>query len=93
MHYSVSNNAEYGDLTRGKFLIDSTVKARMKDVLKDIQSGKYALEFVNEMKTGSKNFAKLRAESENHQIEQVGEKLRGLFNWSQSSKLVDRTKN
>ena len=93
MHYSVSNNAEYGDLTRGKFLIDDTVKARMKQVLADIQSGKYALEFVNEMKGGSKNFSSLRAESETHQIENVGKELRSLFNWSKEGKLIDRTKN
>ena len=93
MHYSVSNNAEYGDLTRGKFLIDDTVKSRMKQVLADIQSGKYALEFVNEMKSGSKNFSSLRAESETHQIETVGKELRSLFNWSKEGKLIDRTKN
>ena len=93
MHYSVSNNAEYGDLTRGKFLIDDSVKARMKDVLQDIQSGKYALEFMNEMKSGSKNFAKLREESENHQIEKVGKELRSMFNWSKEDRLIDRAKN
>ena len=93
MHYSVSNNAEYGDLTRGRFLIDDTVKARMKQVLADIQSGKYALEFVNEMKTGSKTFGELRAHSESHQIEKVGKELRSMFNWSKSDRLIDRAKN
>lgn len=93
MHYSVSNNAEYGDLTRGKFLINDDVKSRMKQVLADIQDGKYAMEFVNEMKTGSTNFKRLRIESENHQIETVGKELRTLFNWDGKEKLIDRSKN
>ena len=93
MHYSVSNNAEYGDLTRGKFLINEDVKSRMKQVLADIQDGKYAMEFVNEMKTGSVNFKQLRAESESHQIETVGKELRALFNWDGKEKLIDRSKN
>lgn len=93
MHYSVSNNAEYGDLTRGKFLIDESVKSRMKQVLADIQSGKYALEFMNEMRGGSNKFSSLRTESESHPIETVGKELRSMFNWDKDDKLIDRTKN
>lgn len=93
MHYSVSNNAEYGDLTRGPKIIDTGVKARMKEVLNDIQSGKYALEFVNEMKTGASNFKKLRDESAVHPIEKVGKELRGLFSWDKKDRLIDRAKN
>lgn len=93
MHYSVSNNAEYGDLTRGRFLIDEGVKSRMKAILADIQSGKYATEFVNEMKSGSVKFKKLREESEAHQIENVGKELRTLFNWKEKEKFINRAKN
>ena len=93
MHYSISNNAEYGDLTRGNFLIDENVKARMKDVLANIQNGKYALEFINEMKNGSQNFAKLREASDAHQIEKIGKELRAMFNWDKNSQLIDRNKN
>lgn len=93
MHYSVSNNAEYGDLTRGPIIIDADVKSKMKNILSDIQSGKYAMEFMNEMRSGSANFAKLREQSENHQIEKVGKELRGLFDWKGKEKLIDRSKN
>lgn len=93
MHYSVSNNAEYGDLTRGKFLIDDGVKNRMRQVLADIQNGKYALEFINEMKNGCNKFAELRKASDTHQIEKVGKELRSMFNWNTSDKLIDRNKN
>jgi len=93
MHYSISNNAEYGDLTRGNFLINDDVKSRMKEVLANIQNGKYALEFINEMKSGSHNFAKLRQESDAHQIEKIGKELRSMFNWDKNSQLIDRTKN
>ncbi len=93
MHYSVSNNAEYGDLTRGKFLIDESVKSRMKQVLADIQSGKYALEFMNEMRGGSNKFSSLRTESESHPIETVGKELRSMFSWDKDDKLIDRAKN
>ncbi len=93
MHYSISNNAEYGDLTRGTFLIDENVKAKMKKILEDIQSGKYATEFMKEMNSGSENFKKLREKSENHPIEKIGKELRSIFKWEKSNKLIDRSKN
>ena len=93
MHYSISNNAEYGDLTRGTFLINEDVKAKMKKILEDIQSGKYATEFMSEMNSGCHNFKKLREQSENHQIEKIGKELRSIFNWSKEGKLIDRSKN
>lgn len=93
MHYSISNNAEYGDLTRGTFLINEDVKAKMKKILEDIQSGKYATEFMSEMNSGCYNFKKLRDESENHKIEKIGKELRSIFNWSKEGKLIDRSKN
>ena len=93
MHYSVSNNAEYGDYVSGRKIINSDTKARMKEVLKRIQNGSYAKEFMQEFETGSKNFDKMRKESEKHQIEKVGTKIRSMFKWHNSNKLVDRTKN
>ena len=93
MHYSISNNAEYGDLTRGGKLINANVKAEMKKILEDIQSGKYAREFMDEMESGGEKFAKLRAESKGHLLETVGSKIRSSFSWNNDSKLIDRTRN
>ncbi len=89
MRYSISNTAEYGDLTKGPFLIDEHVRAKMKEVLKDVQSGKFANDFVNEIKSGSKEFNRLRKEGSDHQIEETGQKLREMMSWMQDSKLVD----
>ena len=93
MHYSVSNNAEYGDYTRGSRIIDSTVKQRMKEILIEIQNGNYAREFMDDMTSGGKSFKKLREQSQNHQIEKIGSEIRSLFTWSKSEKLIDKTKN
>ena len=92
MHYSISNNAEYGDLTRGPKLIDSSVKSRMKEVLADIQSGKYADEFMNELNSGAKKFNEARKEIENHLLETTGRELRASF-IRKDNKLVDRALN
>ena len=89
MRYSISNTAEYGDLTKGPFLIDDHVKAKMKVVLKDVQNGKFANDFVNEIKNGSKEFDRLRQEGSEHLIEETGKKLRDMMSWMQDSKLVD----
>ncbi len=89
MRYSISNTAEYGDLTRGPFLIDKHVKDKMKIILKDVQNGKFANEFVNEIKNGSHEFNKLREEGSKHQIEETGKKLRAMMSWMKDSKLVD----
>ena len=93
MHYSVSNNAEYGDYTRGTRIIDSSVKSKMKEILAEIQSGKYANEFMNEMTSGGNRFKELREKSKNHQIEQIGSEIRSLFSWSKNEKLIDKNKN
>lgn len=92
MHYSISNNAEYGDLTRGPKLITEDVKNRMKDILKDIQSGSYAKEFMNEMLSGSENFKKLREANNNHLIEKIGSEIRSSFKWGKD-KIIDKSKN
>ncbi len=89
MRYSISNTAEYGDLTKGPFLIDDHVRAKMKLVLKDVQNGKFANDFVNEIKSGSKEFDRLRQEGSEHLIEETGKKLRDMMSWMQDSKLVD----
>lgn len=93
MHYSISNNAEYGDLTRGNRLINKEVKAEMKKVLADIQSGKYAEEFMNEMGNGAAKFNELRKASQNHLIEKIGAEIRSSFSWGNKNKLIDKTKN
>ena len=94
MHYSVSNNAEYGDYTSGSKLINSDVKGRMKSILARIQDGSYAREFMTEMSANeSKNFIKLREQSKNHLIEKVGVEIRSLFAWGKNEKLIDKTKN
>ncbi len=93
MHYSISNNAEYGDLTRGGKLINADVKAEMKKILEEIQNGKYAEEFMKEMSSGGNKFAKLRAESKGHLIEKIGDEIRSSFNWNRSNKLIDKTRN
>lgn len=92
MHYSISNNAEYGDLTRGPKLITPDVKNRMKEILKDIQNGSYAKEFMNEMQSGSEIFKKLREANNNHLIEKVGSEIRNSFKWGKD-KIIDKSKN
>ncbi len=89
MRYSISNTAEYGDLTKGPFLIDNHVRNKMKEILKDVQSGKFANEFVNEIKSGSKEFDRLRKEGSEHKIEETGKKLRDMMSWMKDTKLVD----
>lgn len=93
MHYSVSNNAEYGDLTRGSRLINSDVKSEMKKILSEIQNGEYANEFMNEMRSGAKELAKLRETSKEHLIEKVGAEIRSSFKWSSKEKLIDKARN
>ena len=89
MRYSISNTAEYGDLTKGPIIIDDHVKANMKLVLADVQNGKFAKDFVNEVKSGSKDFDRLRQEGSEHLIEETGKKLRSMMSWMGDSKLVD----
>ena len=93
MNYSISNTAEYGEYVSGKKIIDSKTKERMKEILKDIQSGKFAKQWMNECKNGQKNFLKMRKELAEHPIEKVGKKLRELMPWIGKNKLVDKAKN
>jgi len=93
MNYSISNTAEYGEYVTGKKIIDSKTKERMKEILKDIQSGKFAKQWMDENKNGQKNFLKMRKELADHPIEKVGKKLRALMPWIGKNKLVDKEKN
>ncbi len=79
--FSISDTAEYGDLTRGPRVITPAVKEEMKKILGEIQDGTFAREWVAEDDAGRPNFTRLQKEGQNHPIEQVGEKLRGLMSW------------
>jgi len=81
MRYSISDTAEYGDLTRGPRVINAAVKEEMKKILGEIQDGTFASEWVAEDEAGRNNYKKLQAEGEQHPIEEVGKKLRGLMSW------------
>ncbi len=93
MRYSVSNTAEYGDLTRGPRVIDASVKERMKEILGEIQSGRFAREFIVENQSGCVSFEALRRQGAAHPMEEVGARLRDLMPWLREKRLVDRTKN
>jgi ketol-acid reductoisomerase len=79
--FSISDTAEYGDLTRGPRIVNAATKAEMKKILGEIQDGSFAREWVAEDDHGRPNFSKLQREGQEHPIEQVGEKLRGLMSW------------
>ncbi len=81
MRESISNTAEYGDLTRGKRVIGPEVRAEMKKILADIQSGDFAREWIAENRAGQENFQRLREEQKGHQVEKVGSRLRQMMPW------------
>ena len=93
MRYSISNTAEYGDFVSGPRVIDAGVKARMKDVLTDIQQGEFAKRFILENKAGNVGINARRREAKEHQLEEVGARLRGLMPWLAEKQLVDKSKN
>ena len=93
MRYSVSNTAEYGGLTRGPRVVDESVKQRMREVLADIQSGRFAKDWVLENKAGAISFEALRKRARAHPLEEVGARLRGLMPWLKEKRLVSRTRN
>ena len=93
MRYSISNTAEWGDLTIGPRIITPAGKDEMKKVLKEIQDGKFATEWLNEYNSGMKKFKELEKQGEEHQIEVVGRELRSRFAWKDSDKIIDRAKN
>jgi ketol-acid reductoisomerase len=81
MRYSISNTAEYGDLTRGKRVVDDHTRAAMKQILAEIQSGDFAREWIAENKAGQENFQRMREEEKNHQVEREGKELRSHMPW------------
>jgi ketol-acid reductoisomerase len=93
MRYSISNTAEYGDMTRGRRLVTEETRKAMKQILADIQSGKFADEWMTEYRCGLPHFRELRKEAEQHPIEEVGSRLRSLMPWLKSERLVDRSRN
>jgi ketol-acid reductoisomerase len=93
MRYSISNTAEYGDMTRGKRVIGPETRRAMKELLADIQSGKFANEWIAEYRSGLPHFKELRKEAEKHPIEEVGRRLRSFMPWLQSERLVDKSRN
>ncbi len=93
MRYSVSNTAEYGDYVSGPRVIGPEVKARMKDVLEDIQSGRFVRDWMQECAVGQPSFKATRRRNAEHQLEEVGAKLRGMMPWISKNKLVDKAKN
>ena len=93
MRYSISNTAEYGDYVTGPRLIDAGVKARMKEVLEDIQSGRFTRDWVLENAAGQSSFKAQRRREAEHPVEEVGARLRAMMPWIAENRLVDKTKN
>jgi ketol-acid reductoisomerase len=93
MRYSISNTAEYGDYTRGPRIVTDATKKEMKKILDDIQSGRFARDWVQECNAGQPSFKAMRRRSAEHSIEEVGAKLRAMMPWIAKNKLVDKTKN
>ena len=81
MRYSISNTAEYGDLTRGKRIINEQTREEMRKILREIQTGEFAREWILENQAGSPVFKALEKEGWNHPIETVGKKLRKMMTW------------
>ena len=81
MRHSISNTAEYGDMTRGPRVIGEETRAAMRQILADIQSGEFAREWIAENRAGAENFQRLREEAAGHQVEQVGSDLRKMMPW------------
>ncbi|NYE21617.1 ketol-acid reductoisomerase [Pigmentiphaga litoralis] len=93
MNYSISNNAEYGEYVTGPRIVTDETKQAMKQVLKDIQTGEYAKSFLVENQAGAPTLISRRRLTAEHQIEEVGGKLRAMMPWISKNKMVDQTKN
>jgi ketol-acid reductoisomerase len=93
MRYSISNTAQYGDLTRGPRVVTEETKKEMKRILKEIQTGEFAKEWMLENKANKPTFTALNRMGQSHQIEAVGAKLRDMMPWLKKGKIVDREKN
>ncbi|MCS5565108.1 MAG: ketol-acid reductoisomerase [Methylococcales bacterium] len=93
MRYSISNTAEYGDLTRGSRVITDETKAEMARILKEIQTGEFAREFILENRSGNASMKAKRRIGREHPIEEVGAQLRDMMPWIKANKIVDKAKN
>ena len=93
MRYSVSNTAEYGDYTRGPRIVTDETRAEMKRILAEIQSGAFSREWMVENQVGQTSFKTMRRLQAAHDIEEVGERLRGMMPWIAENALVDKSKN
>ncbi len=93
MRYSISNTAQYGDMTRGPVVVNDETKRRMEGLLKDIQSGAFARDWMNEARNGRQRFQQLDEEAREHPIERVGDSLRTMMPWLAQSRLVDKASN
>ncbi len=93
MRYSISNTAKYGDVTRGPRVITDETRAEMKRILGEIQSGRFAKEWILENRAGRPEFNALLRRGESHPIEDVGARLRAMMPWLKQGRLVDKDKN
>lgn len=93
MNYSISNNAEYGEYESGPKVVTDQTRAAMRTILKSIQTGEYAKNFITENKAGAPTLISRRRLTAAHEIEIVGEKLRAMMPWIKENKLVDRSRN
>ncbi|MEE9413176.1 MAG: ketol-acid reductoisomerase [Methylococcales bacterium] len=93
MRYSISNTAEYGDLTRGPRIVTDETKQEMRKILTEIQNGEFAREFILENQAGAATLKAKRRLGREHQIEEVGAKLRDMMPWIKANKIVDHSKN
>jgi ketol-acid reductoisomerase len=92
MRYSISNTAQFGDITRGPRVISPEVKKEMRKILSEIQSGEFAREWILECKANKPVFKALTKKGAEHQVEVVGAKLRAMMPWLKKGKLVDKSK-
>ncbi|MEO5368769.1 MAG: ketol-acid reductoisomerase [Magnetococcus sp. DMHC-1] len=94
MRYSISNTAEYGDLTRGPRVVNDQTRMEMKKILREIQTGEFAREWISENQAGGRaKFLALRRLGQEHPVEKLGQQLRAMMPWIQKSKLVDKSRN
>jgi len=93
MRYSVSNTAEYGDFTRGPRIVDERTREEMRRILKEIQSGQFAKEFILEHRAGTPTMKAMRRMAAEHDLEKVGSKLRDMMPWIKQNRLVDKSRN
>ena len=93
MRYSISNTAEFGDLTRGPRIVDERTRAEMRGILEEIQSGRFAREWMDENAAGGERFRALREAAAQHGIEETGARLRAMMPWIQKQRIVDKSVN